>query len=247
MSEDETAEEQGSQLDRFASASLRGPKRGIYQQLLALLLIKANRSNDYLIKISCICEAALMSRKKEKLNMDMIDVIYAIAKSFSASEAQPTSSSWLHPNSMIDLVEMAWTFPKTEENYKKFISPWWSTPLRYYPYHTDFRIRNYPLKNRITFDYGAYSTYYNRQAEYLEKLKKVVRLEIAELPEWQNFFEKTSALSKKSFHVLQGEFSGWALKQLLETQAIISEEVDPEIYAETLALTIKAEREEAKL
>jgi len=239
----EQINEEGSQLDRFASSSMRGPKRGIYQQLLAQLLIKANRSNDPLIKISCICEAGLMSRKKKKLDMKLVHVCYTVCQSFQATEVVQRTYSWLHIKTMVDLAEMAWVFPETEENYKKYIEAWQNTSISYYCLHTDLRRNNYPYNLRIG-EAMAYDKYYNISAVKIEELQKKVEKEISELPEWQKFYEETSAVTKRSFSVLEREFSGWALPKLLETQATLSDEIDPEIWKETLAAVSIDEKKE---
>jgi hypothetical protein len=245
MSEKDEKEE-GSQLDKFTASSMRGPKRGIYQQLLALLLIKANRSNDPLIKISCICEAALMSKKKKKLDMKLVHVCYTVFQSFQATEIVHCPFSWLHENSMIDIARVAWVFPQTEENYKKYIKEWRHVPLSYYTLHTTWRKHNYPFADRLGkshFWAGEYQDYYNKTAAVLEEKQEKTDKDLEALPEWQGFYEKASAVCKRSFSVLQKEFSGWALPKLLETQAIISDEIDPEIWKETLATVSKDEKE----
>ena len=47
-----------TELEKFQARSTRGPSRGIYQQILASLFVKASRTNDPSVKISAICEAA---------------------------------------------------------------------------------------------------------------------------------------------------------------------------------------------
>ena len=238
--------DEGNQLDKFAASSMRGPKRGIYQQLLAQLLIKANRANDSLIKISCICEAALMSRKKKKLDMKLVHVCYMVCQSFKSSEIRNISYSFLHRKEMIDVTRMAWVFPQTEENYRKYIESWQHIQLSYYAYYTQWRYKKYPIADRrggFISDYN-YPEYYNKTAAFIEDLKEKTQKDLEELPEWQNFYETTSAVAKRSFFVLQGEFTGWALPKLLETQATLSDEIDPEIWKETLSAVSKDEQKE---
>ncbi len=61
-----------SNLEKFTASSMRGMRKGIYQQLLASLLIKANKTDNPLTKIGCICEAAYLSRNKKALDMELI-------------------------------------------------------------------------------------------------------------------------------------------------------------------------------
>jgi len=53
-----------------------------------------------------------------------------------------------------------------------------------------------------------------------------------------------SALTKEGYQILQGEFTGWALRQLLETQAIISEEIDPAVWREAQGIIAQEQEEE---
>jgi hypothetical protein len=245
----EPEQEQGeekSQLDKFVSGSLRGPKRGIYQQLLALLLVKANRSNDPFIKIQSICEAALMSKNKKKLDMDLIDQIYKVAQSFAASEVRELRYSHVHRYT-VGVVKINWTFPQTEENCRKYIMPWHYTSVSFYAHKTNWRRRKYPLEDRMTtVSPWDWNDYYNKWATYIEKLQDKIEEELDQLPDWQRFFEMASALTKNAFKTLKGEFNNWAIKQLLEIQTILSEEVDPEIYKETYSMSLREEREENK-
>ena len=235
-----------SDLEKFASTSMRGPKRGIYQQLLAQLLIKANRANDPLVKVSCICEAALMSRKKKKLNMKLVHACYKVCQSFKSSEIRTISYTFLHNKDMIEATRMSWVFPQNEENYKKYIEAWQHIQLSYYAYHTQWGYEKYPIADRrggFVSNYN-YPEYYNKTAAFLEDLKAKTNKDLDELPEWQRFYEMTSAVAKRSFFVLQGEFTGWALPKLLETQATLSDEIDPEIWKETLSAVSKDEQKE---
>jgi len=248
MSEKDENEEE-NQLDRFATSSMRGPKRGIYQQLLAQLLIKANRSDDPLIKISCICEAALMSRKKKNLDMKLVQGCYLVAQSFKSTEIRTISRSFLHHKQMIDVVRMAWVFPETEENYNDFIASWHGVGLSYYPYHTPLRHKKYPISDRLggtIFGNLEWQEYYNKTAVFIEGLVDKVEKDLDELPEWQRFYEIASALGKRIFYVLQGEFTSWALLKLLKTQATLSDEIDPKIWSETLSAVSKDERKDVE-
>jgi len=176
----------------------------------------------------------------------LINQIYTVAKSFSASEIRQLQYSPIHKYT-IDIVKMNWTFPPTEKNYRKYIEPWQRTPLTFYAHKTTWRRKKYPRTDRIrSVSYWEHTEYYNDFAAKLEKLQDTIEEELKKLPDWQGFFEMASALTRSAFRTMEGEFTNWALTQLLEIQAIISEEVDPEVYRETYATEVRAEREESK-
>jgi len=213
-------------LEKFATSSMRGPKRGIYEQLLASLLVKGVRSNDPLIKISCICEAAFMSKKKDKLDMNLVDVCYTVCQSLQNTEIAKSKQS------KTEYVNVSWSFPKTEENWKQYIEPWQKTlQLRYYTLFTSWRHNKYPKQDRLA-DVSPFRQveHYNEVSEYYEKLAKVIAAEVRALPSHQSFFEMASALDVHSYRIIQGEFTGWALRQLLATQATLAEEISPQVW-----------------
>ncbi len=213
-------------LEKFAQSSLRRHRKGIYEQLLAGLLAKSNRTSDPLVKISAICEAAYLSKKKDKLDLGLVEAAQTIASSFLNTEVYREEP-----------VKVAWSFPQTEENWKRFIQPWQALCIRYFPFNTDYGRRHYPVRK----------TCYNDIDEYNELLdKKEKRLEDAErkieaLNPYDRFFEKTGALTRNSFYALKAEFSQWALPRLLEVQAAIAEEVDPQVYQLVLGSTFDKE------
>jgi len=233
-SEEETSKKG---LGEFVTVSMRGPKRGIYEQLLAQLLIKGNRTNNDLIKIMSVCEAALMSRQKDKLDMNHVDVCYAVCRSFLNTRPDPNIKN---------VVRVAWSFPQTEENWKLNIEPWKKTNLSYSTLQTNWRHRNYPEKKR----YGECLSPWkqtereNEILDYLDALAEKINIEISQLPPHQAFFEVTSALTEQSFAILQGEFTGWALRQLSQIKAQIAEEISPQVWREALGVFGEEQEEE---
>lgn len=228
------SEKPESELDKFTATSIRGPKRGIYEQLLCGLLLKASNTNDPLIKISAICEAAYMSRKKDKLDMNLIEVASLVCTSFMNTETTKKT----------DAVKITWAFSTTEENWKRFIEPWQKISKSFYPFETDLRNKLYPLQFR--YDRYNYDDA-NKFAEWREEVNKNISEKIHEMELYKAFFEITTALAKNSFLALQGEFSRWALPKLLEVQAAIAEEVDPEVYAQVFAATKEESESEGSM
>ena len=216
-----------SDLEKFASSSMRGPKRGIYQQLLGSLLIKANRSDDPLLKISCICEAAYLSRNKQNLDMQLIERCYKICLSFQ-NRTIVDLKNWFY-------VKIKWRFESTEENYKEYIEPWHKCFPQYYPLKTDWRRNRYPEQDRrIDVSPFRQTDYYNQFAEFNEKLGDKILEEMRKLPKDEIFYQICSALTHTSFNQLKDEFWLWAITQLLETQATLSDEIDPKIFSEII-------------
>lgn len=225
-----------SDLEKFATASLRGPKRGIYQQLLAGLLVKTNSTNDPLIKISSICQASHMLKQKGKLDMNLIEAVDAVCRSFINTEINKSN-----------IVKVSWSFLENEENWKKYISPWQKIQLSYFPFATPLRRQKHPIRRR----WGNYNWRdLNDREECIEEVTKEIHKLVDMAPPHKRFFQETAALSKHSFFALKGEFERWALSSLGEVQTIIANEIDPRIYKEVLWLAMgkelqKEESEEA--
>lgn len=217
-------------LEKFTSASLRGPQRGIYQQLLAGLLVKASTSNDFLVKVSSICEAAMMSKNKDKLNIDLIETAYSIATSFINTEVEKGRLGG-------EVVRVAWDFPMTKGNWEKYIQPWHKVNLRFYPLETFLAHQNFPLKSTSIFSSDI--------EENARKATNSVVHSLSEMSPHEEFWERTSALTKGSFSVLEAEFCRWILPKLFEVQATISEEVDPKVYSEVFGF-MAARKEEGE-
>ena len=227
MGEKEKPEQEG--LGKFASSALRGPRRGIYQNLLADLLYQAVKTSDPLTKIVKICEAAKMSTQKEQLDAELIDVCFTVSLGFINTDIKTKQ-----------YVRIIWGFPKTEENFNKYILPWHKMDLRYYPTETFYSNDKYPKRY---VDTGASINYRNKYLEEQEAITKKVGEELSNLPKHQGIFEASSALYHSSFLAMRNEFCRWALMQLLPIQAIISEEIDPNIWAETREQNRQVERE----
>ena len=179
--------------------------------------------------------------------MKLVQGCYLVAQSFKSTEIRTIPQTFLHHKQMIDVVRMTWVFPETEENFNDFIALWHGVGLSYYAYHTHWRYKKYPISDRLggtVFGNLEWQEYYNRTAAFIEDLADKVEKDLDELPEWQRFYEIASALGKRNFYVLQGEFTGWALPKLLETQAALSDEIDPKIWSETLSAVSKSEQKE---
>lgn len=224
-------------LDKFTSSSLRGSK-GIYQQLQASALAKSVQSNDKLVKTASICEAAMGSKTKDKLDMNLIDICWIVSDSFSKT----------HPeNKKPHLMRVAWGFPQNEENWRKYIKPWQRIRPNYYPLETPYRYSNHPPKPRYSTKSGLWWEVNEEKNEYLDnldELQEYISKKINEMPEYEIFYHVSDSLSCHSFQKIQSEFTTWALKQLLEVRKELASEIDPKVWREALGQKEKEAKEE---
>ena len=103
-------------LEDFTTSTIRGNKRGARGQAIGFQLAKAASSNEPLIKILSLCEAALMFKKQEELDHGLIDCCMMVAQSFINTTPFKREGT--------NYYKMFWSFSLTEENYKKFVEPW---------------------------------------------------------------------------------------------------------------------------
>jgi len=100
----------------FVAKTIRGPRFGAFEQLVAQHLVAAVAS-DPLRKIRLVCEAAYMCNP-EKLNIDLdrLEVTYKVATSLMNAVA--------HPDFPVPVYTIPWAFEPTAENFKRYIEPW---------------------------------------------------------------------------------------------------------------------------
>lgn len=226
------SEKQNKKLSTFVSEALRKPRHGIYQQLLAQLLISANNAIEPWKKIQKICDAAYLTKtheaeepdKKEaksKIDFNLVDNIATINTSFIQTIVRRDSC-----------IRVAWNFLDTKENWKRYIEPWQHVNLNFIVLRTSY------AHEHTTYDFSWKATNkpLNEREQDEYNLEKEMLEQIRDLPLEEKFFVVTSALSENSFQALKGEFYVYALKILLPIQAIISEEIDPLIWKELLSL-----------
>ncbi|MEO0252353.1 MAG: hypothetical protein ABIM44_08995 [candidate division WOR-3 bacterium] len=129
------------EFEEFASRILRLPRKGAFENMLALHLI-LSVSMDPLRKVKMICEAAFMiDDGKLEIDEQQIEVIYRVALSFLNSSVTGEGA-----------VSVAWSFPLTEENYDRYVASWHKSNL---PIITLNRIIDY-VGGRESFLYQTY-------------------------------------------------------------------------------------------
>jgi hypothetical protein len=231
MTEEGQSENTG--LDKFANAALRGPRKGVYEQLLSGLLIKANQNSDPLMKIQAICEAANLTNEKSQLNMDFVDVAFTVSRAFLNTEVISEKGKAEH-------VDIPWPFPLTEENFNKYVKPWFTVTCSYYPFLTALRREKYPTHPCFnTFDYNA-----KYEWERSEEIRQEIHDEILKMPRHESFFIQTSVLCKHSFTALKGNFAQWALPQALTIQTELAKQVHGKVYSEVFRMMFGKEKTE---
>jgi hypothetical protein len=216
-------------LGEVAAFALRGPRKGVYQQLLAGSLIKAMRTDDSLKKVFNICMAAYTFKEKDKLDMQLVDVCSKVCESFISTITERNQP-----------IVVAWSFPQTEKNWEKYILPWQRTTLHFYPLETPYGKRYYP-KRCVDRDPFESVGSINRRLRQHEETIRQVALKISNLP-LHDSFETTAALTLTSFNILKSEFSCWAIMKLADTQALIAEHVDPALFREMFEFSMRREQ-----
>jgi len=277
MSEEETNQEKSEtetvsveakteeeKLTEFATSGLRGPKFGIYEQLLCQHLVQATVSSDPLRKIQLVVEGALMvseeKRKALKIDMDKLEVVRSINEGF----IHRTEIS----NKFYDcLVVVEFGFPETEENFKHYIQPWdgdsglYHYPLRlahhYSSLGTSYRefrcacCRNLvadDLEGRTGFD-GEKCKFCGsdlKQNNYSNPFPCIIQHAFKKhesTPDWKMFFATCHALSQPGYSELKGFFLKWAMPFIMMLMNKLTRVVRPEIYSEILKMFVKARGE----
>lgn len=235
MNENEDRGKSPKEFEGFVSTALRGPKMGIYQNLLAGLLIRASTTLDPLKKIQNLTEAAELCKKKDNIDMEFVEVASTVCRSLMNTEVPSKPKGFVH---------LTWAFPQTEANWKKYIAPWHVVNLTFIPLRTAYSLK-YPLVHR---KYGPlFPSDAKELRDYLDGKHNEITEAINKMCECEAFFQETSALTKASFFTLKGEFSRWALTKLLPIQAQIADLVDPRIFNQVAGLIMGRKEEELEI
>jgi len=249
---------------KFTSTALRAQRKGIYQQLLANLVVKANSNQDPYDMVSNACQAAFLyeahqqDSETEKGNETKIDMKIVTA-AWQVSIALKNTESLSRANTTV--IDVAWPFDTSKEYFENYISPWLNEHnphLTFYPYHARYRQDQYPEHCGVPYGYAEvyeesqeHRSFLSDSTIYIEKdivekalrrISKKVSKAIAGMDEHRAFFEKTTALSLSGFQALKGAFTQWAMRSLQPILAVVSSTIDPKIYEEAIhMLMAKAE------
>lgn len=239
---DKKVSEQGSALpgmnkeaegfSHFASVATRTQRKGIREQLLAQSLVKSHILSEPLLKIETLTEAAYLSKSQDKIDMATVETCSVVCRSFINTE-----KDWRSPSIYPNLVRVSWAFEATKENWEKYIKPWKHVTLQYYPLVTSYMRKHYP-----GFPLSSQGMGYSDAEQWQrisEEICDLVEKWLDKLPDHRRFYEQTYACARLSFTSLKGEFAHWAMTKLRPFEAIIAEEVNPEIYRDILELMRK--------
>ena len=214
---------------KFVSDTVRGPKKGVYEHLLAQHLALAVTSYP-LKKIQYICEACFMiseeERVKQEIDMEDIDIIHKVCMSFANSVNEKLFDDMLYRR-LIE-VSISWAFGETVENHRKYIKPWIVHTPEYY-------------RNAVPeYQYERLADLEEQIEEAVRKIKKAQNdpefREKCEAERINVFFIISKYLSQRSFMNLQSDFVVWALPKIQQVYAKLARLVPPRLLRETMSL-----------
>ena len=148
--------------EKFASQALRRNKLGSYEQLLCQHLIKSVAS-DPIEKIRLVAEAAYMI-PDTPVDTEILDIIYSVVTSFIGTEIIIT-------NPDLFFGKIAWGFKLIDENFEKYIRPWFKGFSRLFllsRVKNSDQIEELDDGPRKFWSMTAYSQIYPTSVEYLK-------------------------------------------------------------------------------
>ena len=202
----------------FIQSVIRAPRQGTYEQFLCQLLAQSVICTDPLKRIKIVCETAetVKEDEKEKLKIDYekIKVLNVVANVF----LNPS----VHHNSYCSdsIVSLSWGFFPSEENFKKYIIPWYNQcNMCFWPLL---------LQRHVKIGYDSF--------------RRPFVKEIIWNPEWSFFFDASDCLCPIGFNKLKNAFVAWASPQAQQYLAELTGAVDQNTYREILGLYTKPGR-----
>jgi len=263
--ENGATENEQEELGQIASQALRGPKFGVFEQLICQHLVQATVTSHSLLKIHFITDAALMldAEKVKSLDIDTekLEVVKAVCDALRNKTV--TQKGELHQFSV------KFGFEHTEENYNKFIMPFWGkaerSDLYHFPHfiHEGFGTRvirfHCPNCHSVVGDSLQGKTGYNgdycvfcgqnltpqytpvnaRPGPYTT----IAHRKGSDVPYWYYFFEVCRVLSRVGYSQLLNAFLKWAMPYTMELMRKLTQAVRPEIYNQIAAMFISAKKD----
>jgi hypothetical protein len=266
--------EDAQKLAETVTSAIRGPRYGIFEQLICQRLIQATVTTDPLRNVQLIAETVLMidpeMQKTLKLDMAKTEIVKLVCDALQHRTITNLKDT-LKP-----LVTVKWGFPLTEESFKKFIEPWTNASFQHFPAYIQskhgFHYRYWICAHchnivgdsiRGNFGIEKSSQSYSYTKEELCKFCGVnVEQGNYRNPnpfvsyigfEWDSdatdvvkFFAATDALTQDGYASLETNFLAWAMPFIMDTTRRLTEAVKPEIYNEIAKLMIKPKNEAEK-
>jgi hypothetical protein len=220
MDEETQGKESEEQKDaQFMFSAMRAPRQGIYEHLLSQLMAQAVICTDPLKRIKVTCETCLVikeaDQKELSIDYERVEVLNVVANALLNLTVRKI------PDCQIDTVSIPWGFSETEENFKKFVEPWFKCQIFYWPVFLNTHCK---WHKRHSFPYD------------------IVIDEIIRNPFWSWFFDATSCLSPEGYATLRNNFAAWAIPQSQRFLSELTEIVSPTLYAEILGLTSRGKK-----
>lgn len=261
-----TIENEQEELGQIASQALRGPKFGVFEQLICQHLVQATVTSDSLLKIHFITDAALMldAEKVKSLKIDAkkLEIVKAVCEALRKRSIQDREG--------ISLFSVRFGFEITEENFTKFIDPFWGEKkgLTHYPsrindrFGTRLILYYCPSCHSQVGDSKRGRTGYNGDCcdycgqdltpNYSPVNRRTGPYPVASLekdpdvPYWEYFFEICRVLAPMGYTLLQNAFLKWAMPCAMDFMRKLTQAVRPEIYNQIAAMFISAKKEAGK-
>lgn len=216
--ENEATQDEEGNFAQFVTSAMRAPRQGIYEHLLSQFMAQAVLVTDPLKRIKLVCEAALMVPERDRENLaidyEKIEVLYAIANSLLN---QAVRSDQLARDAVVSI---PWGFIPNEENFKKYVAPWYNVHLIEYWAPL--------LKHCVKLRYDSYG------------FPHVVS--ISEEPAWFFFYDVSICLTITAYNRLKNAFAAWAIPTVQAYLAELTQIVSPSLYAEILGLTTRGKK-----
>jgi len=250
-------EKQLESLGDLASKGLRGPKYGIFEQLLSQHLVLATLTSDPLRKIQLVCEASLLvdeeKRRAIQLDLAKVDVVKTV------NDALQHKILCNLKQKITPVVTVKFGFEPSEENYGKYVAPWWrNLELSIWPHWMKqtmgktYRVffcsscsnrvgddleGNTGMKDeRCIFCGRSLSTrdysYDDPQPYFITHRFKAKE----DVPYWQLFFSYCHALNQSGYNTLETCFLKWSIPLTMQTMAKLTKAVKPGIFRDILKM-----------
>jgi len=126
-------------MEDFIQTATRGPKRGITEQLLCHKLLSANQTGQ-IKRVIFITEAAWSldpdKAKEQGIDPDTVEVLHKVATTLNSTIMIKAVIPGDHPyesGTLYCIYPLNWGFEHSEENYNKYLKPWFPNAGNYYP------------------------------------------------------------------------------------------------------------------
>lgn len=136
MTENSENEKAETGFGDFASAALRGPRKGTKQTLIAHHLVAATFAIDQSKVFYHVCSAAMHVRPEEikKLDLELMKNIFTVNQAVTKAKLTKAPLEYFYGSGWTyrEVYSILWSFEKTKENFDKYIAPWQKVGFSYW-------------------------------------------------------------------------------------------------------------------